>query len=153
MALNSYAPNTVIKSAEENANWTNFSGHGRWAVLAWGFSGTLIIDVPSKFYFMLPDDATWERADIIVDTAPTGANLIVDIERSTDNGGTWVTIFTTQGNRPTITAGSRTGNTTTIDVPGATGNNHLFRAVVEQVGSTVGGADLTVLLKGKYDLD
>lgn len=72
-----------------------------------------------------------------VGTAPTGASLIVDVNR---NG---TTIYGTQANRPTIAA---SGNTAT----GGAASNGTFSAGdyltvdVDQVGSTVAGADLTV---------
>jgi hypothetical protein len=73
-----------------------------------------------------------------VGTAPTGASLIVDINI---NG---TTIFSTQGNRPTITATNNTSgsvtnmNTTTIT------NGQFFAVDVDQIGSSVAGSDLTV---------
>lgn len=152
MGLNSFTPNTKIESAKTNANNTNFSDHARWVTLQWIFSGTLTTQT-SKDYKDLPDDITFERCDLIVDTVPTGATIIVDIERSVDGGATWVTIFTGGTNRPLIAASARTGNTTTIDVPAGTANSHRWRAKISQVGSTIAGADLIVTLKGKYDLD
>lgn len=152
MTLNTFTPNTKIESSKVNGNTQNFSDHGRHVNLQWLFLGTLTTQT-SKDYKILPDDVTWSRIDIIVDTAPTGAAIIVDIERSTDNGGTWTTIFTGGTNRPQIAASAKVGNSTTIDVPGGTANNHLFRAKISQVGSTVAGADLSVILKGTYDLD
>lgn len=152
MALNSFTPNTKIESAKVGANFTNLSDHGRWITLEWLFSGTLTTQT-SKDYKSVPDDVTFERCDIVVDTVPTGADIIVDIERSTDDGATWTTIFTGGTNRPTIAASARAGATTTVDVPSGTGNDHLWRAKISQVGSTVAGADLTVCLKAKYNLD
>lgn len=152
MALNGFTPNTKIESAKVNSNFTNLSGHSRWVTLEWIFAGTLTTQT-SKDYKDVPDNVTWERCDLIVDTVPTGATIIVDIERSTDGGATWVTIFTGGTNRPLIAISARTGNTTTIDVPAGTANNHRWRAKISQVGSTIAGADLTVTLKGKYDLD
>ena len=152
MALNSFTPNTKIESSKVNANFTNLSDHARWITFEWRFAGTLTIQT-SKDYKDTPDNVTWERCDLIVDTVPTGATIIVDIERSVDGGATWVTIFTGGTNRPLIAAGARTGSTTTIDIPTATANGHRFRAKISQVGSTIAGADLTVTLKGKYNLD
>lgn len=152
MALNSFTPNTKIESAKVNANFTNLSSHGRHFTMKWTFAGTLLVQT-SKDYLSLPDDATLERCDLIADGAPSGQAVIVDIERSTDGGATWTTIFTGGTNRPQVASGARTGNTTTIDVPSATANTHYYRAKVAQAGSTTTGNDLSVMLRGKYDLD
>lgn len=152
MPLNSFTPNTKIKSSEENANWNNFSAHGRNFTLKWTFSGNLYV-VTSNDVLSLNDNGTLSRVDLVVAGAPSGSTIIVDIERSTDNGATWVTIFTGGGNRPTIANGAKTGNTTTIDVNGLTANSHLYRAKISQVGSTTSGNDLSVMLRGTYDLD
>jgi len=152
MALNSFAPNTKIESAKVNANFTNLSDHSRWITLQWLFSGQLTLQT-SLDYKTLPDNFVFERADLVVDTAPTGAALIVDIERSTDSGGTWVTIFTNQANRPQVAISAKAGNSTTVDVATGTANTHLYRAKIEQIGSTIAGANLSVMLKGKATLD
>jgi hypothetical protein len=152
MALYGFTPNTKIESAKVNANNTNFSDHARWVSLEWLFGGSLTTQT-SKDYKDLPDDVTWERCDLMVDGAPAGAAIIVDIERSTDNGANWVTIFTGGTNRPQIAAGAKVGNTTVIDIPTAAGNSYRYRAKVAQVGSSTPGNDLTITLKGKYDLD
>jgi hypothetical protein len=152
MSLNSFSPNTKIKSAEHNANWSNFSAHGRNVTMKWFFAGTLIVG-NSLDYLSLPDNATIDRVDLVVNTVPTGAAIIVDIERSTDGGANWTTIFTGGTNRPQIAISGRTGNTTTIDVPAVTANSHLYRAKISQVGSTIAGADLAVMVRAKYNLD
>lgn len=152
MALNSFTPNTTIRSAQVNANFTNLSDHGRNFTMKWSFAGTLTTTT-TKDYISLPDTGAISRVDLVCDTAPTGAAIIVDIERSTDGGSTWTTIFTNQANRPQIAISAKTGNTTTIDVTTATEFTHLFRAAVEQVGSTIAGADLSVMVRGTYDLD
>jgi hypothetical protein len=55
-----------------------------------------------------------------------------------------VTIFTTQGNRPTIAiAGTTSGKVTNMDVTTIADGDSLT-VDVDQVGSTVAGADLTV---------
>lgn len=152
MALNSFTPNTKIESAKVTANDQNLSDHGRHVNLKWTFRGNLFTQT-SPDYLSLPDDVTWERADLNMSTAPVGQNVIVDIERSTDSGATWVTIFTNSANRPSVTAGNKTGSTTTVDVQNATALTHLFRAKISQIGTTTPGADLTVILRGNYDLD
>ena len=72
-----------------------------------------------------------------VGTAPTGAALIVDVRK---NGST---IFTTRANRPTVSAGGFTAVGGTPNVT-AWGVGEYLTVDVNQVGSTVAGADLTV---------
>ncbi|MEU7830373.1 hypothetical protein [Nonomuraea sp. NPDC049129] len=73
-----------------------------------------------------------------VGTAPTGAALTIDVNKS----GT--TIFGTQANRPSIpagqnTSGRATGMTVTSVAPG-----EYLTVDVDTIGSTVAGANLTV---------
>jgi hypothetical protein len=72
-----------------------------------------------------------------INTAPTGTALICDINM----GGT--TIFTTQSNRPQIADGAYSGTATTIEVS-SWANGQYLTMDLDQVGSTVAGADLTV---------
>lgn len=72
-----------------------------------------------------------------VGTAPTGAAIIVDVNK----GGT--TIFTTQANRPQVAIGANVGNSTSIDVASWTDGEYLTFDI-DQIGSTVEGSDLTV---------
>jgi hypothetical protein len=152
MALHSFTPATKIESAKVNSNFTNFSNHALNVTMKWTFPDTLIVE-NSADYIALPDNILIERVDLMVATAPTGASIIVDIDRSTDSGGTWITIFTNQSNRPQISAGARVGSTTTIDVSSGTKLTHYYRACIDQVGSTVAGANLSVMVRGKYVLD
>lgn len=152
MPINTFSPNTKIESAKENSNWQNFSDHGLNFTMLWSFVGTLVTQTSNQ-YLALPDNGTINRVDLVAATAPTGATIIVDIERSTDSGGTWTTIFTTPANRPTIAISAKTGNSTTIEVPAAVANTTLYRAKISQVGSTIAGANLSVMVRGTYDLD
>lgn len=73
-----------------------------------------------------------------VGTPPSGASIIVDVNL----GGT--TIFTTQGNRPTIPApGSTSGKVTNMNVTSWPSGTYLS-VDVDQIGSVLAGADLTV---------
>lgn len=72
-----------------------------------------------------------------VGTAPTGSSLIVDVNK---NG---TTIFTTQSNRPTITAGTNTATAAAINVASMAIGDYLT-IDIDQVGSTTPGANLTV---------
>ena len=78
---------------------------------------------------------------IAVNTAPTGADLIVDINK----GGT--SIFTTQSKRPLIVDGGFTDTSDTPDIQTWESDSYLTMDV-DQVGSTVVGSDLVVHVIG-----
>lgn len=84
-------------------------------------------------------DRSYTIANVVasVSTAPTGANIIFDVNK---NG---TTIFTTQGNRPTITATNFTDLTSTPDVTTLASGDYLT-VDVDQVGSTIAGADAMI---------
>lgn len=74
-------------------------------------------------------------------TAPTGAAIIIDIHK---NG---TTIFTTQGNRPTIAiSGNDSGEVTDMDVVTLAKGDYLTMDI-DQIGSTIAGKDLVVDLE------
>jgi hypothetical protein len=73
-----------------------------------------------------------------VGVAPTGSSVIVDVNK---NG---TTIFTTQGNRPTIAAsGFTSGKITNMNVTSLAAGDYIT-VDIDQIGSTVAGSDLTV---------
>lgn len=73
----------------------------------------------------------------MVDTAPTGSSLIVDIHK---NG---TTIFSDQSHRPQIAAAANEDETTDIDVADFAHGDY-YQLQVDQIGSTIAGSDLTV---------
>jgi hypothetical protein len=86
------------------------------------------------------DTLTIKGVRASVGTAPTGASILVDV----NIGGT--TIFTTQANRPAIAASANTsGKVTNYNVT-TIADGAYFTVDVDQVGSTIAGADLTVQL-------
>ena len=92
--------------------------------------------------FPLPYDCTITEVKLRVSTAPTGAAIIVDV--NVDG----VTIDT--GTKPTIAATSKSGTDTAF-----TDASHLEDQVVsvdiDQVGSTVAGSNLVVVIIGTRD--
>ena len=88
----------------------------------------------------LPEDVFIIDAAAMVGTAPTDASLIVDIHL---NG---TTIFTTQGNRPTIASTAFDSGLAVPDVRVAAAGDY-FTVDVDQVGSTIAGSDLTVFIR------
>jgi hypothetical protein len=104
------------------------------------FSGNLSIsDNPMRIYNKLGAAQTISQIFLSVGTAPTNANIIVDIHKD----GT--TIFTNQAHRPEIADGTNTGYSTTIDVSAWADGSYLT-AHVDQIGSGTPGSDLVVLI-------
>lgn len=87
--------------------------------------------------FYLYRGAIIQNVSVSVGTAPTGTSAIFDINK---NG---TTIFTTQGNRPTITASGFTDLTSTPDVTTIAEGDYLT-VDCDQIGSTIAGADATI---------
>ena len=92
-----------------------------------------------RLYNLTGAALTISKVHIAVNTAPTDANIIVDVN---ENG---TTIFSTQSNRPEITATEFTDESTTINDASWADGNYL-QADVDQVGSTIAGADLTITI-------
>lgn len=100
--------------------------------------GDLTVDSnPLRIYNNYGASRTISEVFLSVDTAPTGAAIIVDVNKD----GT--TIFTNQANRPQIAAAANTGNTTTIDVA-SWGDGEYLTVDVDQIGSGTAGSDLTI---------
>lgn len=79
---------------------------------------------------------------ISVGTAPTGASILVDANR---NG---TTMFTTQGNRPSIAAsGFVSSRVTNMDGTVAIADGDYLTFDIDQVGSSVAGSNLTVTVE------
>jgi hypothetical protein len=82
---------------------------------------------------------TIQSVRAMVGTAPTGAAILVDVNK---NG---TTIFTTQGNRPSIAAAGNASSAAVPDVTSLAAGDFLT-VDVDQIGSTVAGSDLTVIV-------
>ena len=91
----------------------------------------------------LPIDIDCEIVSVIArcSTAPTGAAVIVDLNR---NG---TTVFTTQSNRPSISAGSNSSIVvTSMDVVTLAPGDYLS-VDIDQIGSTIAGSNLVVAVR------
>lgn len=110
--------------------------------LVYTVSGTLVVGVDLAFHLRPSSSFTITEVFVEVLTAPTGASLIVDVNK---NG---TTIFTTQANRPTITASTTTATSEAPDVTSLAKNDNVT-IDVDQIGSTVAGANLTVHVRGR----
>lgn len=87
----------------------------------------------------IPYAMTITKAYINATTGPTGADFIVDINK---NG---TTIWATQGNRVKIAAGATSGTQTSFDTTSLV-EGDLLTIDVDQIGSTIPGQSITVLL-------
>jgi hypothetical protein len=111
------------------------------AIEAYTFSVTGTVAVATgKSRIYLEGNYVIESVRAAVNTAPTGAALIVDVNK---NG---TTIYTTQTARPQIAAAAftATGNSPAVTTFAA---GDYITVDVDQVGSTVAGADLTVTIR------
>lgn len=91
----------------------------------------------SRYYFEQP--VTLQQVRASVGTPPTGASVIVDVQK---NGSS---IFPTSS-KPIIASGSNTA-TAVPDITSIASGDYLT-VTITQVGSTVAGSDLTVEVKG-----
>lgn len=87
-----------------------------------------------------PEAMTVTNVTAAVNTAPTGAAVIVDVNK---NG---TTMFTTQGNRPQIAAAGTEDLSSVPDVT-SIAQNDVITIDVDQVGSSTVGADLVVQVR------
>jgi hypothetical protein len=90
-----------------------------------------------RFYNVFDEDRVITKVFIAANTAPIGADIIVDVNVD----GT--TIFTTQANRATIIDGSNTGESTVIENDAWNPGSYIT-VDVDQIGSGTPGDDLTV---------
>jgi len=90
---------------------------------------------------MLPYAITIVSCRMTVGSAPVGASLIVDVHKD----GT--TIFTTQGNRPTITTGNTdSGSWVAPDVTAFAADSY-FTVDIDQIGASAPGANLVLAIQ------
>ena len=107
---------------------------------AFALSGGLTAPTTGKLRYRFPFDATLEGVSAAVNTAPTGADIVLDVNK---NGASIFPIST----HPTIPA-------TTFDsgvevVPDDTGilEGDYLQVDIDQVGSVISGSDLTVFIR------
>ncbi len=104
------------------------------------YSGTLAVtNGLIRFYNLTGATLSFQKIHISVGTAPTGANIICDVNRGT--GLSEATIFAA-GDRPTIIAGAKEGYSTTFATVNLA-DTYYLTFDIDQVGSIVAGTDLT----------
>jgi hypothetical protein len=92
----------------------------------------------AKFY--VPGAITLGNVRASVSTAPTGADITIDVNK---NG---TTVFTTQTNRPKIFAGQTLVSTSTPNITTLVAGDYIT-VDIDSVGSLNPGKDLTVQIE------
>lgn len=103
----------------------------------WYIPGSVSTGTRKSARLYLPFACTFKKWILEVETAPSGASLVVDINLS---GSTIAT------SKPTIASGASSGNGTSFDT--TTGAQGQYLDVdIDTVGSSVAGAGLTIMLE------
>ena len=138
VSLTGFSPNTKAQSSEVNTNFENINGVLR-PVFEFGITSAFVftnITPP----MIVTQSMTVIKAYARAINGPTGADLIFDINK---NG---TTIWSTQENRLTISAGGNSGTQTSFNTTSLSEGDYLT-IDVDQIGSTVGGSNIVVALK------
>ena len=110
-----------------------------YQILPYSYTGTLTVQT-GTFRLYVERASTIVSVRASVGTAPTGAAILVDVNK---NG---TTIFTTQSNRPSIAVSTNTATAAAINVTSLAAGDYLT-VDIDQIGSTVAGANLTVVVE------
>jgi|GEM_PF-5243039 len=140
------APNLLASNSASSGSVlvSRASGTAEWkpptSTLVWYIDGTLGAGTSQSATVTMPYGFTVTDIDLKVGTAPTGAALIVDINEAGSS------LYTTT--LPQISAGSTTelGTENLTDASLAQGAE--ITVDIDQVGSSVAGANLTIMLHG-----
>ena len=103
------------------------------STVGWFEYGPLLVGVDKGPNYTLPYAVTVESVRLFAKAGPVGSAAEFDIQRSTDNGATWASIFTT---RPTIAAGTRAGGTSAVLAITALAAGTVLRMDVTAAGTT-----------------
>ena len=130
--------NAILNAGTDDRAPSTLLAFGGPQLFTWSMSGVLSV-AAGGLGFRSPIALELQHVRLSVSTAPTGADLIVDLNK---NG---VTMFTTQANRPRIAAGAYTESATTApDIVSIAAGDRLT-VDIDQVGSTIPGSDLVVV--------
>lgn len=140
VTLNTFTANTTIESAKVNQNFQNLSDKIR-PTFVFTVSDSLTTGTSLTPILVVPNALTIEKAYAVVKTAPTGTSMLIDL--NVNGTSIWAS---NQSNRLTITVGSTEDTQTSFDTT-SLAEGDLLTLDVDQVGSTIAGADLTVALK------
>lgn len=128
-------PNRVIVTTTRTPGIQQFM----YQVQVFTVPGTLAAGT-GRARFYVPGSITLDNVRASVGTAPTGADITIDVNK---NG---TTVFTTQANRPKIFAGQTLVSTSTPNVTEFVEGDYIT-VDIDSVGSLNPGSDLTVQIE------
>lgn len=108
--------------------------------LVWHIPSDISTGTQKSARFYMPFAGTISKARAYLKTAPTGADVLIDLNK---NGST---IWSTQANRLTVSAAANTGSQTSFNTTTFVADDYID-IDIDQVGSTEPGEDLTVQLE------
>lgn len=115
------------------------------------YSGTLAVKTGAgKYRLPASGTPTITEVTIGVNALPFGANVIADVNSVNNTTNAKTSLYTTQGNRPTISTAGPYSNVATLPNTTAPGAGTEISVDVDQVGSTTSGSDLTLIVRGTY---
>ena len=134
----SSAPTTNYQVA--NKAYVDGVNPGLNRAVVWYVDDALSTGTLKSAKIRVPFNGVISRIDAYVDTAPTGASIICDINK---NGvSVWAV---TQANRITINVGAGSGSQTSFDTTEVVSGDY-FTLDIDQVGSSTAGSDLSLAL-------
>lgn len=140
-------PTPVAGSDAANKDYVDTasgSGKSTWVL---GAGVPVAVGANKTAKAIMDQDRTLTKVYTYADIAPVGADLILDILFSTDNGTTFTSLWVINPvNRPTIVDGSNFDTVTAFDILTLSAGD-LLRVDVIQVGSTTPGQDITLQLQ------
>jgi len=111
------------------------------------FPGALVV-ATGRGRLRWPWDVTILGVATAINTPPTGATVIVDVNKLAAGTGAATTIYSTQANRPTIAIGDYSSTETAPNTTTFSAGDHMT-VDVDQIGSSTPGSDLTVWVRFK----
>lgn len=111
-----------------------------WENCPFSSVGALTVKVGANRYPVKGGTFQIQTVAVMVGTAPTGASVIVDVNKNLTS------IYTTQANRPTIAAGATAATVGAHAATTVTDGDHIT-VDIDQIGSTVAGSDLTAVIR------
>lgn len=111
-----------------------------WENIPFSYAGALALKVGTSRYPITGGTFQIQTIAAMVGTAPTGAAVIVDVNK---NG---TSIFGTQANRPTVAVSANAAVVGAFTATTVTVGDYLT-IDVDQIGSTVAGSDLVVAVR------